>query len=53
MKKIDELHHKIESCLKKYSNKRLALAKSSRLSSIEIKEGLEVYYPNKKVEQKG
>jgi transposase InsO family protein len=50
--KIDEFRHKIESRLKTYANKTLARSKDDKQTSVEIKIGTEVYYPNKKLSNK-
>lgn len=52
MKIIDEFRHKIESRLQQYNEKRLAIVNSGRSSTVDLKEGTEVYYPNKKLSNK-
>lgn len=53
MRLIDEFRYKIEKRLQDYNDKRLATVNSSRTSMVELKEGMEVYYPNKKLSNKG
>lgn len=52
LSKIDEFRHQIESRMKDYANKTLAKSKNNKQTSIEIKVGTEVYYPNKKLSNK-
>lgn len=50
--RFDELRHKVEIQVKKYSDKRLATANQNKAKPISIKIGAEVYYPNKKLSSK-
>lgn len=52
MKKFDEFRHKIEQQMKSNAEKRLAKANSCRTQTVKLKEGMEVYYPNKKLSNK-
>ena len=52
LSQIDEFRHKVEQNLKKYSEKRLEKLNADKTTMVKIKEGTEIYYPNKKLSNK-
>ena len=52
MSQIDEFRHKVEQNLQKYSEKRLEKLNADKTTMVKIKEGTEIYYPNKKLSNK-